>query len=96
MLAAKPVVAAAGGATLELVHHGFNGLLYESGSHQSLAEKIVYLLQNPSECERLGDNGLRWAKAQFGKAKYAKDVLSVLDEASNRLNKTPRGGESRR
>ena len=81
MLAGKPVIGARSGAMPELVKDGFNGLLYETGNHQDLAEKIKYLLDHPDEAKRMGTNGFEWASKEFMIEKYASQVFDVLQKA---------------
>jgi len=46
-------------AFIELVEHGINGLISDKNN---LAPNIMQLLENPCDCERMGENG--FAKAQ--------------------------------
>lgn len=85
MAAGIPVVGAAGGATLELISDGLNGLLYGSGAYLELADKIEFLAENPGDARRMGESGKRWAFERFGKDRYAKEILGVLKEASAKV-----------
>jgi glycosyltransferase involved in cell wall biosynthesis len=78
MLCGRPVIGASSGGTAELVREGFNGLLYEPGDHIGLADRIMHLLRDPAEAERLGDNGRRWAEQTFDRSRYGDEVLSLL------------------
>lgn len=84
MLAGKPVVGARSGATPELIKDGFNGLLYEPGNYQDLAEKIRYLIDHPKEAKQMGVNGFEWASKEFTVEKCASQVFDVLQEAVQR------------
>jgi len=63
-----PVIATCVGGTPELVQHGKNGLLVESGDARGLADQIVQLVDDDSLRDRLGKagresvltNGLTW------------------------------------
>ena len=81
MLCGKPIIGAQSGATPELVKDGFNGLLYKSGNHQDLAEKIKYLVNHPEEAKQMGVNGFEWASKEFTIEKCASQVLDILQEA---------------
>ena len=78
MLAGKPVVGAAAGATAELIQDGFNGLLYQWGDATGLASKIQFLKDNPAVLRRLGENGRRWTASYFTKERYADEVIAVI------------------
>lgn len=84
MLSGTPVIGARSGATPELIREGINGLLYESGNHIDLAERIRYLLEHPKQAAMMGAAGCRWASAEFTAEKYAASVYSVLLESLSR------------
>lgn len=76
----KPVIGAASGAILELVSEGFNGLIYESGNYEQLAEKLFLLAQSPSLRMELGENGRCWAEC-FSLEAYGTTVLKHFNRA---------------
>ena len=53
----KPVIGCRIGAVSDLIDDGKNGLLVEFGNPRDLAEKIIYLLQNPSIAKKFGEEG---------------------------------------
>lgn len=53
----KPVIGCRIGAVSEVIDDEKNGLLVEFGNTKELAEKILYLLQNPSIAKEFGENG---------------------------------------
>jgi glycosyltransferase involved in cell wall biosynthesis len=79
MLAGKPVIGADAGATPELVQDGFNGLVYKVADPCDLAAKVLYLYQHPEIARCLGENGKRWAQAQFTKNRYAQQLTDILN-----------------
>ena len=82
MLAGKPVVAARGGGSSELVQDGFNGLLYESGDCNDLARCIRFLAENPTERGRLGATAKGWAESRFSAPEYGQAILGILESAA--------------
>jgi len=78
MLSGKPVIGSANGATAELIQDGVTGLLYNSGDHHKLADKIQYLYENPEEKLRLGTAARIWATDRFTQERYAKEVFDLL------------------
>jgi glycosyltransferase involved in cell wall biosynthesis len=76
----KPVIAAASGGTLELVRDGFNGLLYEPGNPEQLADKLLLLAQSPSLRMKLGRNGRYWAQ-RFSLETYGATVMRHINRA---------------
>jgi glycosyltransferase involved in cell wall biosynthesis len=83
MLAGKPVVGARSGATAELIVDGVNGLFYECGESEDLAEKIKYLSENPALREELGKNARAAAESYFTAARYKEQLLGFLRQISN-------------
>ena len=84
MLAGKPIVGTASGATVELIQDGVTGLLYDSGNHDELADKIQYLYENPEERLRLGAAARIWVADRFTQERYAKEVFDLLSEVLKR------------
>jgi glycosyltransferase involved in cell wall biosynthesis len=78
MFAEKPIIGVRGGATIELVTDGFNGLLYASGDYEDLARKILYIYQNPNLAQRMGENGREWAVRYFSRQRYGKELKKML------------------
>jgi glycosyltransferase involved in cell wall biosynthesis len=56
----KPVVCSNIGGMKEIVHHHISGLLFKPGDADDCREKIVYLLNNPSEVARLAAAIPKW------------------------------------
>ena len=75
-----PCLASNSGACPEIL--GTNDLLFEPGNINSLAEKMLYLLQNPNESENVTEYLTRRAKMQFSSEemtdKYYNLYRSVL------------------
>lgn len=78
MYVGKPVIGTGTGGTPELIHEGFNGLLYEPGNHKELADKIKFLLENPEISRSMGEKGKQWALENFSEAKYVSQTLEIL------------------
>jgi len=77
----KPIIGTRSGATSELIKNGFNGLLYKPGDYHDLAEQIQYLLENPKEMERMGENGFNWAVARFSVKRHSEEILKIYKKA---------------
>lgn len=80
---AMPVVAGAAGGAVDAVIDGETGFLVDPRDHVAVADAITFLLTNPKEATRLGDNGARRAEdfawPIVGKA--VEDILIELVEA---------------
>jgi glycosyltransferase involved in cell wall biosynthesis len=82
MFSGKPVIGARSGATAELIEEGVNGILYDQGDPADLAAKIEYLCHNPAVGKQLGINALRWVKSYFTRARYARELMSIVESLS--------------
>lgn len=77
MLSSNPVIGADSGATPELIVHGKNGLLFESGSAEALADRMRYFLEHPQEITRMGTEAYHSAKECFT-ARHNTDAVERL------------------
>jgi glycosyltransferase involved in cell wall biosynthesis len=75
----KPLIAAASGATTELIKDGFNGLLYQPGHPEELAKKLRALLESESLQSKLVQNERQTAE-RFTLERYGASVLSVFEK----------------
>lgn len=68
------------GGTKEIVEHNVTGLLHSLGrpGTQVLASNLQYLLNNPSERQRLGSNGRKKVKDMYLKKHMYKRFGEVL------------------
>ncbi|MBI5765898.1 glycosyltransferase family 4 protein, partial [Candidatus Falkowbacteria bacterium] len=62
----QPVVSTATTGAKEIIEDGVNGFLAPIGDYQALAEKIIYLLNNPDQAKEMGENGRNLVKEKFG------------------------------
>ncbi len=65
MAAAKPVVATRVGSLPEQVDEGKTGFLVESGNPETLADKMIRLLQDPALAKQMGEAGRKRVEKHF-------------------------------
>ena len=65
MASARPVVAYNSGAISELVKDGYNGYLVKIHDIDSLAEKILYLINNQEHAETMGKNAREFIEKNY-------------------------------
>jgi len=80
MASGRPVIATNVGGTTDIIIDGFNGFLVKPKSPDELAEKIIYLLDNPDVSRKIAANGRRTVEEKFSKEKQIKGVLNVYRE----------------
>lgn len=68
----------------ETVEDGVNGFLVPPWDAQTLAEKMIYLIENPKEIERMGNESYRIAKERFDVHKVNEKLMALLG-----LNRVP-------
>jgi spore coat protein SA len=88
MAAGLPIITTNRGGNAEVVNQEYgNGIAIEDYSNPSVfAEKINYLLNNPTEAIKLGETGRDHAIKKYRWKRVAKDLLKLLDDVS--MNKT--------
>jgi len=83
MAAGLAVVTTAVGGIPEIITDGEDGILFPCGDVEALAEKIIFLINNPKECEKLGKNARRRVREQMDFAAYTarlrSEMLGVID-----------------
>jgi len=62
----KPVVSTATTGAKEIIQDGVNGFLVPIGDAKALADKIIYLLNNPDKAKEMGENGRLLVKEKYG------------------------------
>ncbi len=68
--------------TKETVRDGYNGFLVELKNPEVLAEKIIYLIENPDEAKRMGEAARKFAEECFAQEKINEKILTVLEECN--------------
>ncbi len=59
------VIGSANGGTAETITHNENGLLFTAGNADELADRIAFLLEQPTKRRLLAESGVRTAKQMF-------------------------------
>jgi glycosyltransferase involved in cell wall biosynthesis len=80
MACALPVVCSASGGNQELVIDGETGYLIEPGNAAALAEKLIWLKQNPVVARKMGLRGKERIDQQFTTKNLVDGTLSVYRE----------------
>ncbi len=80
MAAAKPVVAANGGACPEIIEHGVSGLLVEPGDARALAEAVAGLLGDADRLHTMGIVARHQVEARFSLEEHVRQVQRVYEE----------------
>ena len=77
----KPVIGASIGGIPELVKDNITGLTFESGNAHDLSEKIRYVLNNPDELTKMGENARSFVEQNLGVEKYYQGLIKIYQSA---------------
>ena len=80
----KPVIAANAPATNEIIIDNYNGLLYDSGDEECLADKIYLLLSDDSLRRDLISNGLNAVKTKFSDTIMLTQIEELIRDTINK------------
>ncbi len=73
----KPAIGARIGGIPELIDDGINGLLFESGDYEDLANKVLSLHQDPKLAENLGIEGRKSLETRFSSEAYYEKLTAI-------------------
>jgi len=82
MASGKPLIGSNVGGISAQIRDGWDGFLIEPGNEKQLAEKIRYLIDNPEERERMGENSRKLAEEEFDWEKIAERYFKVYEEVA--------------
>jgi len=72
-----PVIASNLGSLPEIVADGVNGLLFEPGNAEELAEKMRYLLENPKKTIKMGVNARAKMECEYNPELHYQSLIKV-------------------
>jgi glycosyltransferase involved in cell wall biosynthesis len=84
MAASKPVVATRAGGVMDIIEHGYDGLLVPPGDSQAMAEAVLALQADPVWAGRMGARAQEKVRRQFTLDQHAQRVQRVYQEVLDR------------
>ena len=77
----KPVVATATTGAKEIIQDDYNGFLVPISDAKKLAEKIIWVLENPDKAKQMGENGRKLMREKYGDntvkiVKFWQDIIN--------------------
>jgi len=79
MAAGLPIVATDTGCIRESVIDGENGFIISRRDSDSLADRLIYLVEHPEEIERMGEKSREFYKQNFTKGHFVKRMISCIN-----------------
>jgi glycosyltransferase involved in cell wall biosynthesis len=77
-----PAISTNVGGVPELIEDGKTGFIIQPGNSEDLAAKLKMLLDQPSLCERMGQQARKRYEAHFTKKAFIKGVVGVINTIS--------------
>lgn len=75
----RAVIASDLGSRRELVHHGENGLLFEPGNEEQMAETIAHLADRPRLAEAMGAAGRRLVETEHAPEQHYRAMAGLYE-----------------
>ncbi len=72
--------ASGAGGMPEIIHDGINGYVVNIRDHETLAHRVIMLMQDQALCRHLGKVGRKNVVHHFNKNNMAEDTLDVYRE----------------
>jgi glycosyltransferase involved in cell wall biosynthesis len=76
----RPVIASNVGAFPEVLSHGEDGLIFESGNVEQLSHAMNLLVDNPDKAYLMGLSGLEKVRRVFSKQKHLQGLLEIYNK----------------
>jgi len=80
MACGKPVIGTKVGGIPDQIVDGYNGFLVQPKNSSEIAEKIMWLIDNPEEAKRMGLNGRKIVEEKFDINKRIEKIISLYRE----------------
>ena len=80
MASGKPVIGTRVGGIVDQIIDGYNGFLVPPRDPRAIAEKILWLIENPDEIKRIGMNGRKLAEEKFDIEKRVDRIVELYKE----------------
>jgi len=76
----KPVIGSNLGSIPELINDGIDGLLFEPGNVEDLAEKIKYLYHHPLLAQKMGISARKKVEEKYSEEGYYKKLFGIYND----------------
>lgn len=80
-----PVICSRLGGMSEIVEDGITGLCFETNNTIDLAEKVNWIITNPKECQKMGDNARKTYFEKYIPDKNYEMLINIYQEGINSI-----------
>lgn len=71
------------GGTIDIIKDRYNGFLYEQGNARDLADKILYVYNNPKKAKEIAERAIKFSETHFLMEENVAKIERVLRECAN-------------
>jgi len=79
MLKKRPVIGTSVGGIKDIINDGVNGFLVPRKDSALLAEKIIYLIENPGRAKDMGEQGYQKAIREYDMDRWVNRIIEVYE-----------------
>jgi glycosyltransferase involved in cell wall biosynthesis len=80
MMAGVPVIGTNTEGIAEIIEDGITGYLIPPSGHNELAERIIFLINNPEIRKKIGINGKKCALEKFSLDNWIKNIINLYNK----------------
>lgn len=84
MALGKPVIFSALHSGPELISDGIDGLLVDPNNVEQIADRIIYLIENPDFASKIGINGQNTIKTRFNYENWLEENVKIYESIINK------------
>lgn len=77
MACGKPVIGSRVGGIPDQINDGYNGFLVQPRNAKEIAEKIIWLVENPEKAKQMGTNGRKMVEEKFDINRRIDSIISL-------------------
>lgn len=77
MYCKTPVITSNSGAQEEIITNGENGIIIDTVDYKHIADSIIYLMDNPLECQTIIGNGYKRVVSMFTIEKMVESIINL-------------------
>jgi glycosyltransferase involved in cell wall biosynthesis len=83
MIFAKPIISTNCNSIQQIIENEKCGLIYDSGDHNALLQKILYIFKNPDEAKKMGLNGAKAVAKKYDWEVTVQDLVNMYSKINN-------------
>jgi len=78
-----PVITSNAAPLKRIINETKAGLIFETDNHKDLAEKVIYMSENGSIAQKMGDQGIYWTKKRYNWKIESRKLIQIYKKIEN-------------